>query len=118
MDAESGAGLKVRADEITVEWDGHCGVGVRVENTSDHPVKFVEADEEVFDGSSTTEWRLALPHHVPEDGAVRGYDVGPFPTTLEPGAVATHAVVVYCKEDPSYTITVNSINAGSVSFDF
>lgn len=114
FEEESSGGLKVTAEQMSI-FDGECGVGVRIENTSDRPARFVEEDVEVFDGSSTHDWSLPFPKATGD--SVRGYVMNEFPTTIAPGAVATHAFVVNCDDNP-YTITVNSINAGSVSFDF
>jgi len=115
FEEESSAGLKVTAEQIT-RFDGYCGVGVKIENGSDRSVEFVEDDVEVFEGSSSIEWNLPFGSVKPEE-SVRGYVIDEFPTTIVPGAVATHAFVVNCDDIP-YTLTVNSINAGSVSFDF
>lgn len=115
FEEESSAGLKVTAEQMT-HFDGYCGVGVKIENGSDRTVKFVEDDVKVFDGSSSLEWSLPFPD-VKTGESVRGYVVDEFPTSIAPGAEATHAFVVNCDGNP-YTIAVNSINAGTVSFDF
>jgi len=118
FDEETSGGLKVTAEEIAYSLDGYCGVGVKIENTSDRTAEFVKDDREVFDGAGSLRWNLPFPDVEPGED-VRGYDAGPeFPTTLDPGEALTHAFVVYCKESRRYTITVNSINAGSASFDF
>jgi len=67
-------------------------------------------------GSSSIEWNLPFTD-VKLGESVRGFIVDEFSTTIVPGAVATHAFVVNCDDNP-YTLTVISINAGSVSFDF
>ena len=67
-------------------------------------------------GSSSIEWNLPFTDVKPGE-SVRGYVVDEFSTMIVQGAVATHAFVVNCDDNP-YTITVNSVNAGSVSFDF
>jgi hypothetical protein len=115
FEEESSAGLKVTAEQIT-HFDGYCGVGVKIENGSDRTVEFVEDDVEVFEGSSSIEWNLPFTD-IKTGESVRGYVVDEFPTTIVPRDVATHAFVVNCDGNP-YTLTVNSINAGSVSFDF
>jgi len=115
FEEESSAGLKVTAEQITY-FDGYCGVGVKIENGSDRTVEFVEDDLEVFEGSSSIEWNLPFTDVKPGE-SVRGYVVDEFSTMIVQGAVATHAFVVNCDDNP-YTITVNSVNAGSVSFNF
>ncbi|TFC91941.1 hypothetical protein [Cryobacterium sp. TMT3-29-2] len=115
FEEESSGGLKFTAEQMT-HFDGYCGVGVKIENGSNRTAKFVEDDIEVFDGSSSLEWNLPFPD-VKTGDSVRGYVVDEFPTTIDPGAVATHAFVMNCDGNP-YTLTVNSINAGSVSFNF
>lgn len=111
------ANLQISADQIRYSLDGYCGVGVKVENVSTTPIEFTDSDPAVFDGSSSTEW------HIPFGGIshsteYQGYALGDFPTTIEPGASATHAFVVYCKEGPTYTVTVASLDGDSASFDF
>ncbi len=50
------ANLRISADQIRYSFDGYCGVGVKIENTSDRTVHFAEDDVEIFDGASFTEW--------------------------------------------------------------
>ncbi|WP_394553118.1 hypothetical protein ACDF64_01990 [Agromyces sp. MMS24-JH15] len=111
------ANLRISADQIRWSFDGYCGVGVRVENISTTPVRFDEDDVAVFDGSSSTEWNTPF-----NDGSdakeVSGYTIGEFPSILEPGAIATDASVVYCKESNAYTLTVTSLAGDYASFDF
>ena len=114
------ANLRISADQIRYSFDGYCGVGVKIENVSRTPIKFNESDLEVFGGSSSTEWNL--PFGGPAAGSVttehRGYAIGEFRSIIEPGASATDAFVVYCKESSTYTVTVTSLDGDSASFDF
>ncbi|TFC44729.1 MULTISPECIES: hypothetical protein [Cryobacterium] len=113
------ANLRISADQISYSFDGYCGVGVKIENLSPTPIKFNESDLAVFDGSSSTEWDLPFGGRA---GSVttehRGYAIGEFPSIIEPGATATDAFVVYCKEGNTYTVTVTSLDGDSASFDF
>lgn len=111
------ASLRISADQVRYSFDGYCGVGVKVENVSTTPIEFDESDLAVFGGSSSTEW------HTPfKDGSnakeAMGYAIGEFPSIIEPGASATDAFVVYCKESSTYTVTVASLDGDGASFDF
>ncbi|MCD2441815.1 hypothetical protein LQ757_05930 [Agromyces sp. SYSU K20354] len=110
------ANLQISAEKLK-SFDGYCGIGVKVENVSTTPIEFADSDLAVFGGSSSTEW------HTPfNDGSnakeFTGYAIGEFPSIIEPGASATHAFVVYCKESRTYTVTVASLDGDSASFDF
>lgn len=113
------ANLRISADQIRYSFDGYCGVGVKVENVSPTPIEFNESDLAVFGGSSSTEWDVPFGGRA---GSVttehRGYAIGEFPSIIEPGASATDAFVVYCKEGSTYTVTVASLDGDSASFDF
>jgi hypothetical protein len=113
------ANLRISADQIRYSFDGYCGVGVKIENLSPTTIEFNESDLEVFGGSSSTEWDL--PFGSPVGSAAtehRGYAIGEFRSIIEPGASATDAFVVYCKEGNTYTVTVTSLDGDSASFDF
>lgn len=115
IEKESAGGMRVTA-ELLEQFDGYCGVGVRVDNAGTDTLRFPNNDIEVFQGSGWVEWNL--PFQDIEPGAdVRGYAVdAEFPSALEPGTVATDAFVVNC-DDNSFTLTVIS-NSGSAAFDF
>ena len=113
------ANLRISADQISYSFDGYCGVGVTIENLSPTPIEFDESDVAVFDGSSSTEWDL--PFGGPAGTVTtehRGYAIGEFRSIIEPGASATDAFVVYCKEGNTYTVTITSLDGDSASFDF
>lgn len=111
--------LRISAEEIRYSLDGYCGVGVQVENVSTTAIEFTPNDLSVFNGADSIDWDL--PFGGPADSVTtehRGYAVGEFPTTLEPGATATDAFVVYCKEERDFTIKVASLDGDSATFSF
>jgi len=107
--------LRISAEQIE-HFDGYCGVGVRVENVGAETVTFASADAEVFEGSNSTDWNLPFTDVEP-GGEAHGYVVGDFGTSLEPGEVVKHAVMVSC-DDTDYTLTVNSARGDTAVFKF
>ena len=117
-EVETTENLRISAEEITYS-DGYCGVGVQIENVSTTAIEFTPNDLSVFNGADSIEWDL--PFGGPAGSVTtehRGYAIGEFPTTLEPGSTATDAFVVYCKEDSEFTIKVASLAGDSATFDF
>lgn len=118
-EVETTKNLRISAEEIRYSLDGYCGVGVQIENVSTTAIEFTPNDLSVFNGADSIEWDL--PFGGPSDSVTtehRGYSVGEFPTTLEPGATVTDAFVVYCKEERDFTIKVASLDGDIATFDF
>ncbi|MFB9309897.1 hypothetical protein ACFFRL_11935 [Agromyces hippuratus] len=117
-EVETTENLRISAEEIRYS-DGYCGVGVQIENVSTTVIEFSPNDLSVFNGADSIEWDL--PFGGPAGTVTteyRGYAVGEFPTTLEPGATATDAFVVYCKEEREFTIKVASFAGDGATFEF